>query len=224
MMLVPVHVLAGATAILAGYVALFAFKGATVHRKSGLIFVVAMMVMALSGAVISIGRPGVEVNLPAGLVTAYLVLTAFLTVQPPSDRVRSMERGAMFGAFGLGVIAIVLGVAALRRGYGGFAAPAFMFGMVAVLAGRGDRRMLRAGGLTGVPRLRRHLWRMCTGLFIAAGSFFLGPPARVPELLRLTPFRMLPLVALAAMVFWLWRLRAKRRSAVLLTLGEPKAI
>ena len=142
-----------------------------------MIFVVAMLVMSLSGAVISIGRPGVEVNLPAGLVTVYLVLTAFLTVQPPSDRIRSLEHVAMFGAFGLGVIAIVLAFAAIGRGYGAFAAPAFMFGAIALLAGRGDRRMLRAGGLTGVPRLRRHLWRMCTGLFIAAASFFLGPPA-----------------------------------------------
>ena len=81
-----------------------------------------MLVMSLSGAVISIGRPGVEVNLPAGLVTAYLVLTGFLTVQPPSSRIRSVERGAMFASIGLGVMAIVLGSAVIRRGYGGFAA------------------------------------------------------------------------------------------------------
>ena len=65
---------------------------------------------------------------------------------------------------------------------------------------------------------------MCTGLFIAAASFFLGPPARVPEPLRLLPFRMLPLVALVAMAFWLWRLRAHRKSARVLAIGEPEAI
>jgi hypothetical protein len=211
-MFLPFHVVAGAIAILSGFIALFVRKGSRVHRKSGLIFAGAMIVMSLSGAMLAIGRLGVEVNVPAGLVTAYLVVTAFLTVQPPSNRTHTMERGAMFAAFGVGAAAIVLGFSAIGRGYAGFGVPALMFAAIALLGGVGDRRMLRAGGLTGAPRLKRHLWRMCTALFIAAASFFLGPVRRIPEPLRLPPFRMLPLIALAAMVFWLWRLRARRNS------------
>jgi hypothetical protein len=211
-MFLPFHVVAGAIAILSGFIALFVRKGSRVHRKSGLIFAGAMIVMSLSGAMLAIGRLGVEVNVPAGLVTAYLVVTAFLTVQPPSNRTHAMERGAMFAAFGVGAAAIVLGFSAIGRGYAGFGVPALMFAAIALLGGVGDRRMLRAGGLTGAPRLKRHLWRMCTALFIAAASFFLGPVRRIPEPLRLPPFRMLPLIALAAMVFWLWRLRARRNS------------
>jgi hypothetical protein len=211
-MFLPFHVVAGAIAILSGFIALFVRKGSRVHRKSGLIFAGAMIVMSLSGAMLAIGRLGVEVNVPAGLVTAYLVVTAFLTVQPPSTRTHAMERGAMFAAFGVGAAAIVLGFSAIGRGYAGFGVPALMFAAIALLGGVGDRRMLRAGGLTGAPRLKRHLWRMCTALFIAAASFFLGPVRRIPEPLRLPPFRMLPLIALAAMVFWLWRLRARRNS------------
>jgi hypothetical protein len=211
-MFLPFHVVAGAIAILSGFIALFVRKGSRVHRKSGLIFAGAMIVMSLSGAMLAIGRLGVEVNVPAGLVTAYLVVTAFLTVQPPSNRTHAMERGAMFAAFGVGAAAIVLGFSAIGRGYAGFGVPALMFAAIALLGGVGDRRMLRAGGLTGAPRLKRHLWRMCTALFIAAASFFLGPVRRSPEPLRLPPFRMLPLIALAAMVFWLWRLRARRNS------------
>jgi hypothetical protein len=220
-MLVPVHVVAGAIAILTGYVALFAFKGATVHRKSGLIFVGAMLVMSLTGAVMAVGRPGAAVNVPAGLVTAYLIATAFATVRPPSARVRAFERGAMIAAFLFGTVSIAVAMSGTQ---GVFTAPLFMFGLIALLGGNGDRRMLRAGGLQGAPRLKRHLWRMCTGLFVAAASFFLGPPARVPEPLRLPPFRLIPLIALAAMAFWLWRLRATRKSVTALTVSAPEAI
>jgi len=224
MVLVPVHVAAGAVAILAGYIALFAPKGARVHRRSGLIFAGAMLVMSLSGAVMAIGRFGVEVNIPAGLVTAYLVATAYLTVQPPSERTRSLERAAMFAAFAIGICGILLAGRAFAGGYTGFGIPALVFSAVVLLAGLGDRRMLRAGGISGAPRLKRHLWRMCTALFIAAASFFLGPARRVPDPLRLPPFRMLPLVALAAMAFWLWYLRARRKSARMVTAGATEAL
>lgn len=224
-MFIPLHVAAGATAILAGFIALFSGKGSAVHRKSGMVFVGAMLVMALSGAAIAIGRLGAEVNVPAGLVTAYLVLTAFLTVRPPSDRIRAIERVAMFAAFGLSALAALLGVSAIGRGYPGFGAPAIMFGLIALGAGAGDRRMLRvAGGLKGAPRLKRHLWRMCTALFIASASFFLGPIRRVPEPLRLPPFRMIPFVALAAMAFWIWRLRERRKRRTPVRIGASEGI
>jgi len=51
---------------------------------------------------------------------------------------------------------------------------------------------------------------MCTGLFVAAASFFLGPIRRVPEPLRLAPFRLIPLLVLVTMAYWLWRYRNKR--------------
>jgi len=221
MLFVPLHVLAGAVAILAGYVALFALKGAKIHRRSGVIFVGSMLVMSLSGAVMAIGHRGAAVNIPAGLVTAYLVATGFATVRPPSARIRAFERAAMVAAFGFGSVSLAIAISGTQ---GVFTGPLVMFGLIALLGGNGDRRMLRAGGLQGPPRLKRHLWRMCTGLFIAAASFFLGPPARVPEPLRLPPFRMLPLLALAAMAFWLWRLRAKRKSAQVLPAGMSEAI
>ena len=54
----------------------------------------------------------------------------------------------------------------------------FMFGTVALLAFIGDVRMIRSGTLRSVPRLTRHLWRMCYAFWIATASFFLGPRAR----------------------------------------------
>ena len=45
---------------------------------------------------------------------------------------------------------------------------------IPLLAAIGDLRMLLRGGISGTSRITRHLWRMCYGLFIATGSFFLG--------------------------------------------------
>ena len=88
-----------------------------------------------------------------------------------------------------------------------------MFGVVALLGSAGDRRMIRAGGLRGAPRLVRHLWRMCFALFIASIAFYLGP-GRVPEALRIPALLAgAVLVPIVAMLYWLWRLRVQADSS-----------
>ncbi len=208
MTLVPVHVTAGIVAIATGFVALYAFKGGTLHRKSGMVFVVVMLVMSLTGAAMAVGRAGAALNVPAGLVTAYLVLTGLATGRPPSAGSRRLERGAMLAAFAIGGGSLLVAVAGGLRAAMVF--PLLMFATVATLAAVGDLRMLRAGGRKGADRLRRHLWRMCAALFIASGSFFLGPVRRIPEPLRVPALRLIPLVALITMAYWLWRYRRKR--------------
>jgi ATP adenylyltransferase/5',5'''-P-1,P-4-tetraphosphate phosphorylase II len=93
----------------------------------------------------------------------------------------------------------------------GAPAPIFFFlGTIALLAGVGDLRMIRAGGIQGSRRIARHLWRMCFGLFVASGSFFLGQakfipkPVRIPLLLNVAA--LAPLVAL---IYWMWRVRLR---------------
>ncbi len=208
--LVPLHIIGGAIAIAAGFVALYALKGGTLHRKSGTIFACAMLVMSLSGAVMAVGRPGAAVNIPAGLVTAYLVITSLATVRSPFAGSRRLDRAAMVAAFAIGAGSLLVAITGGARG--GMAFPLVMFGVVALFAGEGDRRMIRAGGLKGASRLRRHLWRMCTALFIAAASFFLGPVRRIPEPLRLPALRLIPLLVFVTMAYWLWRYRRKRIS------------
>ena len=139
MTLIPLHVIGGTIAILSGFVALYALKGARLHRKSGTIFVYAMLVMSLSGAVIAVGRAGAAMNIPAGLVTAYLVITSLLTVHPPSAGSRRVERSAMLAAFALGLASIVSAFVSAGRGNTGFVFPLMMFGVLALSAGVGDR-------------------------------------------------------------------------------------
>jgi hypothetical protein len=70
----------------------------------------------------------------------------------------------------------------------------------------------------GGPPLARHLWRMCFAPFIAAGSFF-SIRSRVakilPEPFTTGPMRALPILPLfGAMVYWLWRVRDRRRELI----------
>jgi uncharacterized membrane protein len=222
MTLVPFHVFAGTIAIVAGFIALYSVKGLKLHRKSGMVFVVAMLVMSISGTVMAFGHPGTALNVPAGLVTAYLVITSLATVRPRTAQSPRVDRIAMMAAFAIGAGALVVAMSGTVRA--GMAYPLVMFALVALFAGEGDRRMIRAGGLKGAARLRRHLWRMCTALFIAAGSFFLGPARRIPEPLREPIFRLIPLVVLLTMAYWLWRYRRKRISRDAVGVSAPEAI
>jgi hypothetical protein len=98
----------------------------------------------------------------------------------------------------------------------------FLFmGTVAVLEAASDVRVIRAGGLSGRPRLVRHLWRMCFALFIAAGSFFIGQAHTFPEAVRNPALLALPvLLPLLAMPYWIWRLRSRRLARVTVSVGE----
>ena len=69
-----VHIVAGALALVSGFVALSASKEWRLHRKSGLLFVGAMLVMGLSGAGIA-AVTGETGSVTGALLAAYLVVT-----------------------------------------------------------------------------------------------------------------------------------------------------
>ncbi len=74
--------------------------------------------------------------------------------------------------------------------------------------------MIRRGGISGNPRIARHLWRMCAALFIATGSFFLGQQKVMPEWMQGSPLLFVPALApLVLMIFWLIRIRFTGRYA-----------
>lgn len=209
-----VHIVAGSLGILTGFVALYATKGGRVHRRSGMVFVYAMLVMAVTGAMIAaIG--GNEGSVIGGVLTAYLVVTAFTAVRPPAADARRTDVMLMLAALTVAIGAFLLGADALGNPNGarkGIPAPVFfMFGTMAMLACIGDARMIRAGGWTGTRRIARHLWRMCYALWIASMSFFIGQMKVFPKPLRVPALLMLPaMIALVAMLYWLWRLRVRR--------------
>ena len=210
-----IHVLAGLTALIAGAVALYALKGARLHRRSGIVFVYAMLVMSSTGALMSVVHLNVG-NVIAGVLTFYLVLTALLAVRRPTLEFQRIDAVAMLAALTVGLTAVTLGMAAVRSATGtlhGIPPPVyFMFGTIALLATFGDLRVWRSWRTQGGFRIKRHLWRMCFALFIATASFFLGPSQRLPAFLRGSPLRPIPvLIVLAAMFFWLARVSFARR-------------
>lgn len=213
--LLPIHIVSAGLGIISGTIALCLAKGQVLHRRVGLAFVYSMLGMSLSAAVIAVGK-GQVMNVIAGLLTAYLVVTALMTVRPASPRANRVHVALLALALVLGLTTVTFGFQALANGqkYGLPAFPFFMFGAVGLLASAGDFRMIRAGGLKGAKRLSRHLWRMCWALFIAVASFF-SIRARVARVLP-APFttpamRVLPVVlVVVAMLYWLWRVRRKK--------------
>ena len=209
-----VHVAAGGGALISGYVALYARKGAPVHRRSGTVFVWTMLTMCTVGASIAALRDAAPtLNVPVGALTSYLVVTGLLAVRPPFRGRRWVEVAATAFVFGVTAAFLSFGMLAVSTGVaidGMPTVPYFMFGAVGLLAGLLDLRWLRRGPLTGVPRLRRHLWRISTALLIAAMSFFLGQADEIPAPLRVLPLLALPVVAvLVTMLYWLWRVRRR---------------
>jgi hypothetical protein len=212
-----VHILAGGLALLGGYVALYSAKGAPLHRKAGLLFVYAMLAMAMGGMVIAVGEGRApRINVPAALVTAYLVTTGLTTVRPLASGGRWLDIAGLIVAAALGVVCVMTGFQAIAQGgrRAGLAFPMFLFAIAALPGAAGDLRMIRAGGaktLKGAPRLARHLWRMTFALLIAALSFFIGQADVFPEPIRIRPLLALPVLAvLVTLLYWLWRVRIRR--------------
>ena len=211
------HVVAGGLGILTGFLALYAAKGKRMHRKSGLLFVYAMLVMASTGALMATLAGG-EASVIGGLLAGYLVVTALTTVRPPTTTARWLGVGGMVVALAIGLASIALGAEAVANGGSREGIPAvvlFKFALVALLASAGDLRVLRSGALAGAPRLRRHLWRMCFALYIGSASFFLGQADKFPDALRIPALLAVPaFLPLLMMAYWMWRVRGKRYRGV----------
>jgi uncharacterized membrane protein len=210
--LLPIHIIAGVLGLVFGFVALYAAKGGRLHRKSGMLFVYALVTMALIGAFLAVlKREGSSVV--GGVLTAYMVITGLVTLRPTVAGSRRLHLGFM-------LVALAIGLASLRFSFEILGTPTgnrvagsvlFIFGAVALLASASDLRIARYGDLRGASRLARHLWRMCFALLIAAFSFFVGQAQVIPKPIRIPVLLVIPpLVVLMTMFYWLWRVRIRR--------------
>lgn len=219
-----VHICAGSLGLLSGAAAISLRKGSRGHVLAGRVFVVSMLTMAAGAVSLAIVKHQPN-NVGGGILTFYLILTAWLTARR-KDRERSrLDWVVLLIPLTLGILTWISGVQKMRApGPPPDGVPAgmhFFMGSVALLAATGDLRMLAGGGVFGARRIARHLWRMCFGLFIAAGSFFLGPANRPLRLLRslglgrhLSPalfntgfYLFLSVLPLVLLVFWIIRVR-----------------
>ena len=219
-----VHILAGTLGLASGTVAIVFRKGSPGHVLAGRIFVVSMLAMAAAAAFLAIVRNQPN-NIGGGFLTFYLIGTAWLTARRRDGETHRFDWVALLVPLAVGILGWINGLDALRSPSGSkYGVPAGMhlfLGSVCLLAAGGDVRMLMGGGVSGSKRIARHLWRMCYGLFIAAGSFFFGPSNRPLRLLssvgigqHLSPaffnmglYLFLTVMPLLLLVFWLIRVR-----------------
>ena len=219
-----VHICAGILGLLSGTAALSFRKGSRRHRLAGNVFFLAMLTMAACAVYLAIVRHQPN-NVGGGILTFYLIGTAWLTARRREGETSKFDWAAVLIPLAIGILTWISGLEKMRSPAppkdGVPAGMHFFMGSVMLLAAAGDIRMLLRGGLFGAQRIARHLWRMCFGLFIAAGSFFLGGANRPLRLLsavglgqHLSPalfntplYLILSVLPLILLIFWTIRVR-----------------
>ena len=228
-----VHICAGTLGLLSGTFAMSFRKGSSRHALAGKIFVASMLTMGVCAVYLAIVKHQPN-NIGGGIITFYLIGTAWLTARRTDGQTSRLDWVALLIPLALGTLTWVNGIKVVRSGTtskdGVPVGMSFFMGSVCLLAAAGDLRMVLRGGVQGAKRIARHLWRMCFGLFIAAGSFFLGPSNRPLRLLttvglgrHLSPaffntglYLILTILPLILLVFWLLRVRFTNASKEML--------
>lgn len=206
------HIGGGGLAIVAGYGAMAAKKGGRLHRLSGAVFFGSMLTLTGVAAIVAPMLPTEQwVNTPAAIFTLYLTLTAWLTVRRRPGESGRAEAALVALPIGIAAVGLYL---ALSSGGSDVYGPVYGFAVIGALAAVRDAVVLRRGGVAGVDRTARHLWRMSLAFFVATGSFFFGQADVLPNAVRQSAIPMvLGLAPLALMAFWLVRVRMPKGRA-----------
>src|SRR6202140_5340607 len=218
------HICAGASGLLSGTAAMSFRKGSPRHILAGKVFVASMLTMAVGAVYLGIVKHQAS-NISGGIFTFYLIGTAWLTARRRDGETARLDWVALFIPLALGILTWLNGITVVRRGAssqdGVPVGMTFFMGSVMLLAAAGGVRMLLPGGFFATQRIARHLWRMCFGLFIAAGSFFLGGANRPlrflsvvgighhlsPALFNTPVYLILTVLPLISLIFWTIRVR-----------------
>src|SRR5882762_2877750 len=223
-LILVIHICAGTLGLLSGTAAMSFRKGSPRHAQAGKVFVASMLTMAVVAVYLATVRHQPN-NIGGGILTFYLIGTAWLTARRRDGETSRFDWVALLIPLAIGILNWMNGLKVVRSGAssqdGVPVGMMFFLGSVCLLAATGDVRMLVRGGVFGAKRISRHLWRMCFGLFIAAGSFFFGGsnrPLRLlstvgvgkylsPAIFGTTLYLILTILPLILLVFWLVRVR-----------------
>src|SRR3974390_608059 len=203
------HICSGVLGFLSGAAAISFRKGSPNHALDGKVFVITMLSLSASGVYLAVVKSQAG-NVLGGVLTFYLVVTAWLTARRTGEETGIFDWSALLVVSTLSMVTITWGLEAassptgLKHDYP--AGPYFFLGAVAVIVTVGGLRMLLRKGISGTPRVARHLWRMSLALFIASASIFLERQHLFPDLLRKTGVLfLLSFLPLLLMIFWLVR-------------------
>jgi hypothetical protein len=212
-----VHISAGSLGILTGYAAVSVRKGERLHRVFGTAFVLCMLTVSTLAVYLALFVPPTHsggappsASVSVGILTFYLAATAWMTVKREEGTIGLFEKGALIAVLGVVAALLIFGVraASIPKAQPGSYVPYFVFASFAAFAAAADFKVMLRGGISGAPRIARHLWRMCFALFFAAAFFFLGQQGIMPRFMRGSPILFIPALApLVLMFFWLFRVR-----------------
>lgn len=206
-----VHIVGGSVALLTGTAAFAVRKGSRWHKRAGTAFFAAMLVMAGTGAIIA--ALGTERGTALiGTLTCYLVVTGWSAARRRDGRPGRLDHGALVVGLGCAAALFWLGFSGLDDPDGRVDSLPwqvhFVFGSIATIGAALDINFIARRQLSGKQRIGRHLWRMSTAMLIATSSFFQGQQDEFPESWQgLFLWDALPLLVLAAMIFWIFRVR-----------------
>jgi hypothetical protein len=207
-----IHVASGLVALSSGAVAAAVRKGGGLHAKAGTWFCVSMFALGVTASILSPFKTPPDSPV-GGIMVCYFVAPAWTTARRRDGVPGRFEKIACASV-------LLMAVAIIGHGFEVAFAPAGQFrsppgpgaliglGVICLLAGLGDLRLVVRGKSTARQRITRHLWRMCFALFIATGSFFLGQQKVLPSALHGSPVLLaLAIAPFALMLFWVARVR-----------------
>lgn len=206
------HIGLGIISVFSGFVALFSKKGFSRHVKFGLIFVWTMVSSSIIGSILGlINYTEFFITFSAGILSCTLIASSLLTLK--QNKLKTSNFGLSIAAVNfLNFISlVVIASFALNNNEGmilGFPAEDYFFlGGMALICLIGDVRYFLKKEIQYHRKIARHLWRMCLGYFIAAGSAFTGPGKAVfPKNIQESGLLFLPeIVIFLSMIFWLVR-------------------
>jgi hypothetical protein len=214
------HIASGAIAVLMGAITFAVRKGAATHVNAGRVFTAAMGLSSFLGAILGLIKfETFYITFHAGVLGMTLVLCGWLLA-----RKRAGHRNSLLVAIGCVNFLNTAGLAAagfcaltlpdqILRGFA--AADYFFLAGITGVALINDLIILLSKTLSYKHRIAQHVWRMCIGFFIAAGSAFTGPGASIfPEAVRDSGILSLPeLTIILLMLFWLFKILRGKGSA-----------
>ncbi len=177
-----------------------------------------MLIMGISAGVLGAVRPGQTINIFIASFTVYLVATAWLTTKRKDKVAGAPENIALVvslllcAPFAIIDFQIATGVTVFKSAFkieGPILIALCVFSAIMATAAIGDLRMVWGGGVSGLARITRHLWRMCFALALTFGSAFTNGFARLlPGPYHVPPAFFLPqLLMLLVLLYWIVRVR-----------------
>ncbi|MEE4119016.1 MAG: hypothetical protein V2I65_08370 [Paracoccaceae bacterium] len=198
------HILAGVAALAAAGISVGSAKGGWLHRRSGNIYTLAMLVVGVSALVLAVVHPN-PFLFAVGIFSLYLVFTGWRAAMVRDGRPRGLDHtgGAVMALAGIGMLG--WGAQGVLAGSGAQPVILLAFGSIGLSLALADWRDWARGPVTGKARIARHLSRMLGGTIAtitAAGVVNLG---FLPDLL----VWLGPTALITPVIFW-WSARVTR--------------